>query len=198
MANFIPGRIKSLIFYPGYEWKIIAAEKRSLKEDFFQYAMVLILFGAAARALGSFFFVRNVLDIDAYRFSLPITQALAYLLMQVITVLLLTFMVNGMAKKFNSDKDFVKAGKLVIYSLTPLFICYILVNLNRHLVLAFIPALYSIWLLSGGLPALLKTPGHRVPAFIFIIFLSALSVNYLLESGFAYLTTLLFPDVLTN
>lgn len=196
MANFTGERIKSLTFYPGYEWKIISAETRSLKEDFFGYALVLILIGAAAQAIGSFFFVRNVLDIDAYRFSFPLTKALCYIIMQILTVLFLTFMVNGIAGKFNSDKDFIKSGKLVIYALTPFFLCYMLVNLDRRLVLAMIPALYSIYLFATGLPTLLKTPKHRMPAFLFITVLSALGINYLLEMGFAFLTTLLFPDIL--
>ncbi len=195
MANFTLERIKSIIFYPGYEWKIIAAETRSLKEDFFGYALVLILLGSASQFIGSFFFVRNVLDIDAYRFSFPLTKALAYIIMQILTVLFLTFLVNGIAGRFNSENDFVKSGKLVIYSLTPFFICYMLANLDPRMVLVMIPALYSIWLLGTGLPELLKTPRHRMPAFLFIIVLSALGANFVLETAFNFLTTLLFPDI---
>lgn len=198
MANFTLERIKSIIFYPAYEWKIIAAEKRSLKEDFFGYAMNLVFAGAIAQALGSFFFVRNVLDIDAYRFSFPLIKALFYIIMQLLTILILTFFINGIAGKFSSEKDFVKSAKLVIYALTPFFLCYILVNLDRRLVLALIPAFYSLYLFGKGLPVMLKTPGLKVPSLIFITMLGVLGVNYLLEMGFAYLTMLLFPDIIVK
>lgn len=198
MANFVIDRLKSIIFYPGYEWKIISAEKRTLKDDFFEYGVTLILAGVIAQAIGSFFFVRNVLDIDAYRFSFPLTKAIIYMLMQVITIVIITFFVYGLAGQFSSQKDFVKSGKLVIYGLTPFLLCYILVNLDRRLIISMIAAFYSLYLFGKGLPVLLKTPNHKVPAFLFLITISVLGVNYIFEMGFAYITTLLFPDILTR
>lgn len=189
-------RIKGIIFYPGYEWKIIAAEKRTLREDFAGYATNLILFGAATMAIGNFFFVRNVLDIDAYRFSYPLVRALFYILMQVLTIIILTFFVHGTARKFASQKDFIKSGKLVIYSLTPFLLCYMLANLDRRLIILMIPSFYSLYLFAKGLPIILKTESLKVPTFVFIIAIMTLGVNYMLEMGFAWLTTLLFPDIL--
>lgn len=191
-------RIKGILFYPGYEWKIIASEKRTLKEDFSGYAINLILFGAATMAIGNFFFVRNVLDIDAYRFSFPLVKSLFYIIMQILTIVILTFFVNGTAGKFASQKDFVKSGKLVIYALTPFLLCYMLVNLDRRLIIVMIPAFYSLYLFAKGLPILLKTASLKVPTFVFIIAIMTLGMNYLLEMGFALLTTLLFPDILAR
>lgn len=198
MTKFVLDRIKSIIFYPGYEWKIITAEKRNLKDDFFEYGLSLIMAGVVAQAIGSFFFVRNVLDIDAYRFSFPLTKALIYLLMQIITIIIMTFFVNGLAGRFSSKKDFVSSGKLVIYSLTPFLLCYILVNLDRRLIISMIAAFYALFLFAKGLPILLKTPNHKIPAFVFLFTLGILGVNYILEMGFAYITTLLFPDILSK
>lgn len=195
MSGFVSERIKSILFYPGYEWKIIAAEKRSLKEDFFSYALTLVLFGAASEAVGSFFFVRNTLDIDAYRFSFPLVKALSYLLIQIITILLLTFFVHGVAGKFGSTKDFVKSGKLVIYGLTPLFLCYILVNLDSRMILALIPAFYSVVLIIRGLPILINTKRDKIPSFTILIVLMTLGVNYVLEVAFSLIIHFLFPDI---
>lgn len=195
MANFVTERIKSILFYPGYEWKIIAAEKRSLKDDFFGYALILILLGAASQAIGSFFFVRNVLDIDAYRFSFPLMKAVSFLFIQIFTVLILTFFVHGVAVKFKSNKDFVKSGKLVIYGLTPLFLCFMIANLNTGLLLALVPAIYSLFLFAKGLPALIETNESKIPAFVFLFALMALGINYLLEIGFTLIAQQLFPDI---
>jgi hypothetical protein len=198
MANFLSERIKSIIFYPAYEWKIIAAEKRTLKEDFSGYAVKLILIGAAAQAVGSFLFVRNVLDIDAYRFSYPLVKALFYIIMQMLTIFLLTFFINGVAGRFASQKDFIKSGKLVIYALTPFLICYILANLDRRLIIVMIPAFYSLYLFTKGLPVMLKTAPLKVPSFVFIIAITALGINYLLEMGFAFFSALIFPDIIAS
>jgi len=195
MAGFVAERIKSILFYPGYEWKVIAAEKRSLKDDFFGYALVMILLGTASQAIGSFFYVRNVLDIDAYRFSLPLMQALSFLLLQTFIVIILTFFVHGVAGKFLSDKDFMKSGKLVIYSLTPLYLCYILANLDKRLFLVMIASLYSLVLFAKGLQVLINTKPHKVIAFTFLIGLMTLGSNFLLEIIFNLLTNLFFPEL---
>lgn len=195
MANFTLERVKSILFYPAYEWKIINAEKRSLKDDFTGYALNLIIAGSVAQAIGSFFFVRNVLDIDAYRFSFPLVQAIFFILMQVMTIFILTFFVHGMAKKFKSKKDFVKTGKLVIYSLTPLFIASIAANLDYRLTMLLSIAFYGLYIAAKGAPVIIETNKDKVPGFILILALSALGIIYFLGLGFNYLTTLLFPDL---
>ncbi len=187
-----------MIFYPAYEWKIIAAENRTLKDDFTGYAVILILVGAATQAIGSFLFVRNVLDIDAYRFSYPLVKALFYIVMQILTITLLTVFIKGVAGKFASQRSIVKSGKLVIYALTPFLLCYILANLDRRLIIVMIPAFYSLYLFAKGLPVLLKTAPLKVPSFIFIIAITALGINYLLEMGFAFLSILIFPDIILS
>ncbi len=196
MSSFFLERVKSIIFYPAYEWRIISAEKRSLKEDFFGFCLTLILLGAAAQVLGSFFYVKNVLDIDAYRFSFPLTKAVSFIIVQMLTVIILTFFINGTARKFASDRDFVRSGKLAIYGLTPYFLCYIIANLDHRLILAMIPAFYSLYVFAKGLPVLLNTAHTKVPSFVFLIAMMVLGCNYILESGFNLLISLIFPDIL--
>lgn len=196
MRDFFINRLKGIIFYPEYEWKIINAESRSLREDFSSFALNLILIGAISQLIGSFFFVRNVLDIDAYKFSFPLLTSLFYIIKQAITIIILTFFVNGVAAKFKSSKDFVKSGKLVIYSLAPFLVAYAISNINRHLILVMIFGLYSLLLFSKGLPILIKTPKHKLPAFLFIFFIGTLGINYILETGFTLLISVIFPDIL--
>lgn len=197
MANHTLERVKSIIFYPAYEWRIINAEKRSLKETFTGYAFNLIIAGAVAQAIGSFFFVRNVLDIDAYRFSFPLVQALFYIIMQVMTIFILTFFMHGMAKKFKSKKDFIKTGKLVIYSLTPLYIASIAANLDYRLGMLLIIAFYGIYIAAKGSPIMLETNKDKVPGLTLILALSALGIIYFLGLGFSFLTTFIFPDLIS-
>lgn len=196
MANFVPDRIKGIIFYPAYEWKLISAENRSLKEDFSGYAVTLIFYGALAKGIGSFFFVRNVLDIDAYRFSFPLVQMIIFMLIQLLVVMIMTFAVYGFSRKFKSEKDFTRSGKIVINALTPYFLSYMIANLNRHLELALVLSVYSIVILAKGLPIVIKTPKHKLPAFLFILLIFFFGINYYLEIGFSFLTTLLFPDII--
>jgi len=189
------GRIKNILLFPRWEWKVINLEKRSLKDVFVSYALPLIFAGAASQFIGSFLYVRNEMDIDAYRFSLPLIHAGYFIFLQVLTLMLTTVFVYGLAGRFMSVKDYSKSGKLVIYSFTPLYLLYILANLHSSLGIIMLPAFYSVFLFWTGLPVLLNTGARKLPAFIFIILISVLGILFISSRMLALLTTLIFPGV---
>ncbi|HOI88623.1 MAG TPA: hypothetical protein PLV51_12240, partial [Lentimicrobium sp.] len=63
-TKFPAERLRNLLLFPSYEWKVISLENVSLRETFSSVIMKLIFAGAVAEFAGSFFYVRNVLDID--------------------------------------------------------------------------------------------------------------------------------------
>lgn len=187
------GRLKSLFLFPTYEWKVISLEKRPLKEDFNQFAFRWVLFGALAMFVGSFFYVRNDLKIDAYRFSLPLVQAGFYIIIQTILLLASSFFVNQLAHKFGSVRHFASSARLVFYSSTPLLMMFILVNLNRVFFLALIPGLYSYYLFWVGLPVLLKTREPKRISFVFIYMIFTMGSFSILSKFFGFVSQILFP-----
>ncbi|PKP02243.1 MAG: hypothetical protein CVU14_03830 [Bacteroidetes bacterium HGW-Bacteroidetes-9] len=189
------GRIRNILLFPRWEWKVIKLEQRSLKEAFVSYAFPLILAGAVSQFIGSFLYVRNELDIDAYRFSLPLIHAGFFIFLQVITLMLTTVFVYGLSGRFMSQKDYSKAGKVVIYSFTPLYLLYVLANLHASLTLVMLPAFYGLYLLWTGLPVMLETSARKLPAFVFIILISVLGILYISSRVLALLTILIFPGV---
>ena len=186
-------RLKSLLLFPSYELKVISLEKRPLKEDFTQFAFRWVLFGALAQFVGSFLYVRNELDIDAYRFSFPLVQAGFYIFIQVLLLFSATFFVNRMAKKFGSVRHFGSSARLVLYSSTPLLIMFILVNLNRVFFLALVPGLYSYYLFWVGLPILLKTREPKRLSFVLIYMIFTLGALSILTKVFGFVSQVLFP-----
>lgn len=189
-------RIRSIILFPKWEWKTINLEKRPLKEVFMSFAFPLILIGAASQFIGSFLFVKNEMDIDAYRFSLPLIHAGYFIFVQVVTLMLTTVFVFGLSGKFLSEKDYSRSGKLVVYSFTPVYLLYILANLHVSLGLIMIPAVYSIVLFWTGLPIMLHTPLRKVPAYVFIIFISVFGILFISSRLLAFLSSLIFPGAL--
>lgn len=124
-SNNSRGRIRNMLLFPKWEWKVINLEKRTLKETFISYALPLVLLGSVSEFIGSFLFVRNVLDIDAYRFSLPLIHTGFFIFLQVLTIMLTTVFVYGLSGSFLSIKDYSRSGKIVIYSYTPVYLLYI-------------------------------------------------------------------------
>lgn len=186
-------RIRGIILFPKWEWKTINLEKRPLKDVFMSFAFPLILLGAASQFVGSFLFVKNEMDIDAYRFSLPLIHAGYFIFVQVVTLMLTTVFVFGLSEKFLSEKDYSRSGKLVVYSFTPVYLLYILANLHVSLGFIMIPALYSIVLFWTGLPIMIHTPARKVPAYVFIIFISVFGILFISSRLLAFLSSLIFP-----
>lgn len=187
------GRLKSLLLFPTYEWKVISLEKRPLKEDFKQFAFRWVLFGALAMFIGSFFYVRNILDIDAYRFSFPLVQASFYIIIQTLLLFLSSFVVNRLAPRFGSVRHYGSAAKLVFYSSTPLLMMFILVNLNSVLILALIPGFYAYYLFWVGLPVLLKTREPKRLSFVLIYMIFTLGSFSIFSQVFKLVSQVLFP-----
>ena len=189
------GRIRNILLFPKWEWKVIQLEKRTLKETFVSYALPLILLGAISKFAGSFLFVRNVLDIDAYRFSLPLIHAGFFIFLQLLTIMLTTVFVYGLSGSFMSVKDYSKSGKIVIYAYTPVYLLYILANLHSSLAFLMLPGFYALILLWTGLPVLLQTPVNKLPGFVIIIVISVFGIQYISGLLLNYLTVLIFPGV---
>jgi hypothetical protein len=191
----ILSRIKNILLFPRWEWKVIKLEQRPLKDAFVSFALPLIMIGAASQFIGSFLFVKNELDIDAYRFSLPLIHAGYIIFVQVLTLMLTTVFIYGLAGKFLSEKDYSLSGKLVIYSFTPVLILNILGNLHASLAIIMIPAFYAVFLFWTGLPVMLHTETRKLPAFVFIILISVLGILFISSRLLSLLTLLIFPGV---
>lgn len=186
-------RLKNLLFFSSYEWKIISLEQRPLIEDFYQFTFRLILTGAIAQFAGSFIYVRNVLDIDAYRFSFPLVQSFFYIVIQIILLLAGALFVNQMAASFGSVRSFKNAARLVFYSSTPLLMMFIIANLNPAFFLALIPGLYSLYLFWSGLPEMMKTKEAKRISYVFLYLIFQAGILWGLSLIFGFFTGLLFP-----
>lgn len=185
-------RLKNLLLFPSYEWKVISLEKASLAEDFKRFGLRLIFPGAISMFIGSFLFIRNEVDIDAYRFSYPLVQALFYLVFQTVFLILSAFFVNKLANRFSSVSDARQSGRLVLFSVAPLLLVFIIFNLHKMFFLSLIPGLYSYFLLYKGLPLLLKTPDNKRIAFVFLIFIVQAGIYWALALAFSLLSGYMF------
>ncbi|MDD3742072.1 MAG: Yip1 family protein [Lentimicrobiaceae bacterium] len=195
-------RIKNLLFFPAYEWKVIAVENRPVSNDLFQFTFRLILPAAIAEFLGSFLYVRHELDIDAYRFTFPLIRAAFYVIIQVLTIILSAYFITGMARKFKSVRNYARSLKLVIYSFTPFILIAALGNLvmlNRNPALSFIlllPGIYGLILFGKGLSPMLNTHPAKRPAFVIIFLISVLGILFILTGLFNTVTGIVFPGAL--
>jgi len=185
-------RIKNLLLFPGYEWKVISLEKRALSDVFGSYIWRLVLAGGISQFVGSFFYVRNVLDIDAYRFSFPLVQAMIYVAVQFLVIIAGSLFIRGIAFRFHSEKSLFKAVKLFAFSYTPVLIVFILANLHQVLFIALVPGVYTVYLFRIGCQHMLSTPKIRRLSFSMIYMIVTLGLLFIFTRLFGYLSTIIF------
>jgi hypothetical protein len=97
-------------------------------------------------------------------------------------VLVLGLLIQLLAPRFDSRRDFNGAFKLAVYSYTPLWLAGIFL-LAPGLRFLLFTAFYGVYLVWSGLPVLLQTPAPRIPAYTALIVASACLLTLLIAAA---------------
>jgi hypothetical protein len=104
--------------------------------------------------------------------------------------------IEKLAPTFQSRGDTAQALKLVVYSMTPVWIAGVLNLVPLLAVLGIIAALYAIYLFYLGLPVIMATPADKVIPYMVVSALVIILVSFILGSiaaalaGFGNVATL--------
>ena len=151
-------RAYQLITQPDKTWREIKAESPEIRRLFVGYALPLMLiplFCSIVRVFMSrgpyitFSFISGLL-----------LGALANYVLSAAALLLVGWLVSVLAQYFSSRTDLSLAMKLVIYSMTPVWLAG-LFNLVPRLAVLTILGLYAAFLVYVGLPIVLETPPEK-------------------------------------
>jgi hypothetical protein len=98
-------------------------------------------------------------------------------------VYLVALIVDALAPTFGGRKNFDSALKVTAYSFTPVWIIGILQLIpalgSLTLLLLFLAALYTIYLLWMGLPVLMKAPQDKLLPYTAAVAVSALIIYFI-------------------
>ena len=176
-------RVQDLLLRPGETWPIIKAEETTIARIYSSYALVLAAIPTGAHTIGLAFIGVSFMGIR-YRTSLGSGLADAILSYGVSLALLylIALIVNSLAPRCASRKNFLNAFKLVAYSWTPSWVAGILLVIPSLAWLARVLSLYGIYLFYLGLPALMETPREKVTLyFLMVVAVSIVLVAFLLS-----------------
>jgi hypothetical protein len=157
-------RIKGILLAPKLEWPKIAAEPATINSLYLNYIVPL---GGFAALCG---FIRNLLGVTVlgvtYRptYTESLTSAVWQLALQLGGVFILALIMETLAPYFGGQKDRIGALKLAAYSATAAWLSNVFL-LIPWLGLLTILSLYTFYLISTGVPVLLKVPENRAVAF---------------------------------
>lgn len=174
----IVDRAKNIILKPTDEWNVIATEPATVGGLFTGYAMIL-----AAISLVTGIIFTGALGINAASlgtlgggmalgFSAVAAMAVIGYVLSLITLFLMSLIVNAVSPSFNGRSDMVQSTKLMTYASTPSWVVG-LVSWIPILggLLSFAAIAYVVYLIYLGLQPVLGVPKEKVAGFTVVIVL---------------------------
>ena len=172
-------RAKAVCLSPDSEWTTIATERTEAAALITGYVLPLAGVAAAAQLIGETLIGRSLGIIGTYRVPLftGIGIAVASLAFAAIGVVVMSFVIDGLAPTFGAQKSREQALKVAVYSATPVWIAGVAQIIPALGILVLIGALYALYLLYLGLPRLMKCPAEKTVAYLGAVIACAIVIG---------------------
>jgi len=163
-------RVQDILLRPKDTWPIIRDEASTIKDLTKSYAAVLAVVPALAGFIGTVFIGHTFMGVR-YRTTRAngFAQGLVSYAVSIASIYIIAYMLNALAPRFESRKNFLQAFKLVVYSWTASWVAGILLLIPSFSWLAILGSLYSLYLFYTGLPLLMETPGERLVVYFLVV-----------------------------
>ena len=171
-------RALEIISRPKAVWQTIKAESYSPQELILNYAAPLALIPAVATLIGLSIVGIKVPTGHMARapfFDALVSGVLSYVF-QLLSLPIGAWIVNLLAPYFNSKPDFHAASKLVVYTMTPIWLLGFFAMMPGLGSLQIF-GLYSFYLLYLGIPILMETPPDKILWYTVAIIIASIFVS---------------------
>jgi hypothetical protein len=170
-------RAKNMIMKPKQEWQVIDGETHTVKDLYVNYAMILAAIPAVAKFIGfSIVGLGGVLS----QYRIPIASGVALMVvgyvLSLASVYVLALIIDALAPNFGSQKNFLQALKLAVFSMTAAWLAGIFSLLPALSILGLL-GLYSLYVLYLGMPVLMKTPADKLVPYFVVVLIAAIVVH---------------------
>jgi hypothetical protein len=172
-------RAKNICLTPDSEWQVIAGETTPAGTLMTGYVAPLAGISAIAGFIGGSLVGTSLPFMGTFR--VPITMGLAAaclsFVMAIISVLVISFIINALAPTFGATKSSDQALKVAVYSFTPAWVAGVLQILPMLGVLVILASLYSLYLLYLGLPKLMNCPPDKAVGYTVVVVICAIVLS---------------------
>ena len=165
-------RVAAILTKPADEWRAIAAESATVEGLMRGYAGPLAAIPAIARFIG---FIR-------FSIVTGFVYAVVSWVFALVGAWIAAVVIEKLAPTFQSRGSTEQALKLVVYSMTPIWIAGVLYLVPALAVLIIIAALYAVYLCYLGLPPVMSTPSDRVIPYMVVSAVVIILVTIVLSS----------------
>lgn len=171
-------RAKNIILTPKTEWDVIAAETTPPGALITGYVLPLAAISAIASFIGT-----SLIGFGMFRMSIGwgLGMLVYHLVMAVVTVFVVSLIIDALAPTFGGTKDRNQAFKLAVYSYTPAWVAGILMILPMLGILVLLAALYGIYVLYLGLPRLMRNPPEKSAGYTALVVVCAIVIGIVIS-----------------
>ena len=180
----IKTRVRNILLTPNTEWPAIAEEPTPPGALVSSYVMPLAAIGAVAGFIGGSLVGTTMPFLGTYRVPIMtgLVGAVFTFCFAIVGVFILAFIINALAPTFGAQQDSNKAFKVAVYSYTPAWIAGALQILPALAILGVFAALYGLYLLYLGLPALMKVPQDKAVGYTAVVVVCAIVLSIVVTS----------------
>jgi hypothetical protein len=163
--NFLYHSLIGIIFKPGKEWSIIKEQNRTCNYLRNNFLIPISIVVSIAAFLGSIIFTNSTLS-PVYSIFAGVRFFLLFLIVPYLSAMVL----GEITKPLDLGKDFSVSFKLIVYSLTPLFLCQIASQLFESLIFVNVLSLYGLLIFWTGAEKMLNPPDYKKMPMLISIF----------------------------
>ena len=174
-------RTKNILLSPKQEWQVIDDEATSVGGLYVGYIVPLAAIGPVASSIGMAVFGISVSGVGAFRVPIgaALRQGIAQYVMALVGVFVLALIIDELAPYFRGQENRYQALKVAAYSSTAVWIVGVL-GLIPALSILWPLGLYSLYLLSLGLPVLMKVPQDKAMGYTVAVIICAVLLFFVI------------------
>lgn len=163
--RFLIQNLTGIIFTPVRAWSIITEENRTSNYLRNNFLFPLITLVSIAAFLGSLIFTNSTLPA-----GYSVMTGIRFFILFYIVAYLSALVLGEITKPLDLGKVFSISFRLIVYSLTPLFLCQIVSQLFESLIFVNILALYGIYIFWTGAEKMLNPPDYKKMPLLIALF----------------------------
>lgn len=196
--NGLIDRVKAIVMKPKETWPTIAGETATPSDLMMKYAVPLAAIGPVASFLHGQLFGYGFLGFS-YRPGLVggLSSAIVGYVLNLVGIVVLAFIADWLAPKFDGTSDRISAFKLVVYGSTAAWVAGIF-SLIPGLGMLGLLGLYSLYLYYTGATPLMKVPEAKAAGYTAVTILAAVLLYLVVGSVTAGVTGLFGGGLASN
>jgi hypothetical protein len=176
-------RVVAILTNPADQWRAIAGEPATVEGLMRGYAAPLAAIPAVAQFIG-FSVIGITVPVFGGALRLGIVRSFVNAVLSWVLALvgawIAAIVIEKLAPTFQSRGGAAQALKLVVYSMTPMWVGGVLYLVPPLVPLLLLAALYAIYLFYLGLPHVMHTPQDKVIPYMLVSALVIIVVSYCL------------------